>query len=155
MFFTFDVNTIIKAAARAYRASQRIYDQRLSDSRFLQPQCLQKLPVTLRVTLLPVIVWALGMDPSPRTSSFAKCLLTLWPVPAVILTGISSHSPDIWGRLLTTCSTQPWFAHADFCISECNLIKVLERVSFNLYMTGNTSVFEMFSTLVSLGTCKI
>jgi hypothetical protein len=33
--------------------------------------------------------------------------------------------------------------------------RFLERVSSNLYMTGNTSVFEMFSTLVSLGTCKI
>jgi hypothetical protein len=31
------------------------------------------------------------MDPSPRTSSFAKCLLALWPVPAVMLTGISSQ----------------------------------------------------------------
>ena len=47
-----------------------------------------------------------------------------WPAPAGILTGISSHSPDIWGRLLTTCWTRLWFAHADFCISECNLIKV-------------------------------
>ena len=33
--------------------------------------------------------------------------------------------------------------------------RFLERVSSSLYMIGFKSVFEMLSTLVSLGTCKI